>query len=461
MMSVMPVSTPRSRALLPLVVATAVVVAGLVGLAPAPARAADTISIGGVIDGRDGRAVNAQIGIDLQDASGQAIDRNGCVRSPSCPIPSYGVVVNINRALPPEGTADTSTATISWTANLPSNTANVYLEVYPKNEKGVTTETRYGHAMRHNIRTPTFDSIDLHLPVVCAAGGTTGSISGQATKNGAPIGLTRAIAWSIDPYDAVNRPTLGWNVGTPSSDGTFTVPNLASGQRYQVWTTTTEGERHKEIGVAVSDCSNTVSDVDFTPPPPSPSPDPSGSPAPSTPPPPPPTLENGSDVIRSGMSATMGGAADPGQTVELLAYSRPSTDYQVVRTTTASSTGAYTFVVAPQTNTRLKVRINGQESDSVVVGVQPWISLRTVRTAPHTFTFTGQVRPVRTGQLVSVYAQTPSGDRLVGRGYVDGRGVWQASHRFTVPGTFPLYAATTGDLTSFAGRSPVLSQQIG
>ncbi|MEO6203932.1 MAG: hypothetical protein ABIO67_00890 [Mycobacteriales bacterium] len=438
------------RPALVLVTALASLVAMLAGPGAPSAHAEGTYNIGGVINAIDGRAVNALIGIDLQDASGQALDRNGCVRSSACPIPSYGVVVNVNRTLPPEGSADTSTATIRWNATIPANTANVYIEVYPKNEKGVTTETRYGHAMRHNVQTPTFDDIDLRLPLICSAGGDTGEVSGQATKNGAPITLTRAIAWSIDRYDPVGRPTLGWNVGTVGTDGTYVVPNLPPNQRYQVWTTTSEGERHKEIGVSVNPCATTVSDVDFTPP--APSPNPSGSPAPPTPPA--PTLENGSALIRTGMSASMGGAADPGQTVELLAYSRPSTDYRVVRTTTASSSGAYTFVVAPQTNTRLKVRIAGQESDSIVVSVSPWISLRTVQTAARTFTMTGQVRPIRPGQLVTVFAMTPTGPVRVGRGSVDGSGVWEASHRFTVAGTYPLFAATTGDLTNAEGRSP-------
>jgi hypothetical protein len=440
--------TTRSRVLLAVL---SVLGALLLPVAAGTAAAEGTIAVGGVIDGSDGHAVNALIGIDLQDASGQVLDKNGCVRSPDCPVNSYGVIVNVNRTLPSDGSADTSTATIRWTAELPANTASIYIEVYPKNEKGVTTESRYGHAMRHNIQTPTFDDIDLHLPLICTQGGTTGSVHGTATKNGAPIGLKRAIAWSIDQYNPTDRPTLGWNVGTFSgTDGTYSIPNLASGQRYQVWTTTTEGEVHKEIGVEVLNCTDTASDVDFTPPPPS---DTSTA---TIPPPPPPTLENGAALIRAGMSSSMSGGADPGQTVELLAYSRPSTEYHVVRTTTASDNGAYSFIVAPQTNTRLKVRIGGQESDSIVIGVQPAISLRAVRTAPYTYTFTGQVVPRRPGQLVSVYAQTPSGDRLVGRGSVGADGVWRASHRFTVPGSFPLYATTTGDLTNYAGRSATM-----
>ena len=442
--------TARSRALL-------VVLALLGGLLSVTATAGSAQAeggyvVGGVIDGSDGRAVNALIGIDLQDASGQVLDRNGCVRSPECPVNSYGVIVNVNRTLPPEGSADTSTATISWSASIPGNAATIYIEVYPKNERGVTTESRYGHAMRHSLRMPYEGPIDLHLPLICSQGGSTGTIRGTATKDGAPIALRRAITWSIDQYHPVDRPILGWNIGTTAADGTYVIPNLPSGQRYQVWTTTTDGQVHKQVGVEVTPCADTISDVDYTPPP-----DPA---TPTATIPPPPTVENGFSTITAGQSSYLSGYAEPDATVELLAYSRPSTDFRVVRATTATSTGAYTFVVSPSTNTRLKVRIDGQESESVVVNVRPAISLRTVRTAVRTYTFTGRVRPVRPGQLVSVYARTASGDVRVGRASVGSDGIWAASHRFTVTGTFGFFASTTADLTSAAGRSPVLRVAI-
>ena len=438
--------TSRLRALLVVLAA----LAALLSTGSTAASAEGGMVIGGVIDGSDGRAVNALIGIDLQDASGQVLDKNGCVRSPECPVNSYGVIVNVNRTLPPEGSADTSTATISWTAEIPQNAATIYIEVYPKNERGVTTESRYGHAMRHSVRVPTTEPLDLHLPLICSQGGSTGTIRGTATKDGAPVALRRAITWSIDRYDPVQRPTLGWNIGTTSSDGTYVIPNLPSGQRYQVWTTTTDGQVHKEVGVSVSPCADTISDVSFDPPPPNEPP----------PPPPPPTIEIGHGVITAGGSANLSGAAEPGTSVELYAYSRPSTDFVLVRRTTATSTGSYLFTVSPHTNTRLKVRINGQDSESVVVGVRPALSLRAVRTAVRTYTFTGSVLPRRQGQLVSVFARTPNGDVRVGRGAVDASGVWRAAHRFTVNGTYALYASTTGDLTSAAGRSADIRVKI-
>jgi hypothetical protein len=423
------------------------------------ADAVDTITIGGTIDGIGGpetRAVNALIGLDLKDASGQTLNSDGTVRTAS----GYGIVVNVNKTLPPEGLSDSSTATIAWSADVPSNTTSVYLEAYPRDASGHTNEARYGHAMRHNVPIASSGPIDVHLPLICSQGGTTGSIRGTATYQGSPMPLSRVVAWSIDQYDPSLRPTLGWNIGTALDDGTFVVPNLASGQKYQVWTTSTAAEVRKTVGVAVDACTETVRDVSYDP---SPAPSSSSSPSasPTAPPPPPaPTVEDGSALITAGGIANLSGAAGAGKTVELLAYSRPSTTYSVIRTTTATDTGAYSFSIRPQTNTRLLVRVDGQQSGSVVVAVRPAMSLRTVRTAVRSYQFTGRVQPIRVGQIVSVFAHTASGDVLVGRGRVDSNGIWLASHRFTGNGTFGLFAVTGADIVTAAGRSATVSTAV-
>ena len=447
--------TRRSRLLVPfgLVLVVSVVVGG------GTASAVDTITIGGAIDSSDARAVNALIGLDLKDASGQTLNPDGTVRTAS----GYGVVVHVNDGsngqpnLPAEGTSDSATATIQWTAQVPANTSAVYLEAYPQ-AGGKTNEARYGHAMRHNVPLAGNPPIDVHLPLICAQGGATGSIRGTATLGGSPMPLQRVVAWSIDQFDPVTRPTLGWNIGTALDDGTFVVPNLASGQKYQVWTTSTAGEVRKTVGVPVDPCTETVRDVSYdASPSPSPSTSASASPSPTTAPPPPaPTVEDGSALITAGGVANLSGAANPGKTVELLAYSRPSTSYAVIRTTTASDTGAYAFSIRPQTNTRLLVRVDGQQSPSVVVGVRPALSLQAVRTAPRSYVLAGRVQPLRSGQLVSVYAQTSHGPVLVGRAAVASDGTWRTTHRFSSVGPLTLYASTGADMTSAAGRSAPL-----
>jgi hypothetical protein len=436
----------RARLLAPL---SFVLVLPVLAVGSGPASAVDTVAIGGTIDGVGGtetRAVNALIGLDLKDSNGQTLNSDGTVRTAS----GYGIVVNVNTTLPPEGLSDSSTATITWRADVPANTTSVYLEAYPRDQNGKTNEARYGHAMRHNVPIANSGPIDVHLPLICSQGGTTGSIRGTATLGGSPMPLQRVVAWSIDLFDPVKLPTLGWNIGTALDDGTYVVPNLASGQKYQVWTTSTANEVRKTVGVAVNPCAETVRDVSYD----DPTPGPSSSPSPSTPAPPPaPTVEDGSSVITAGGIANLSGAAAAGKTVELLAYSRPSTTYSVIRTTTASSTGAYSFSVRPQTNTRLLVRVDGQKSASVVVGVRPAISLRTVRTGVRSYQFTGRVQPIRAGQIVSVFAQTASGVVLVGRGRVNDSGIWVATHRFTTNGTFGLFAVTGADIVNAAGRS--------
>ena len=427
-------------------------------LAAESATAVDTITIGGAIDSSDQRAVNALIGLDLKDSSGQTLNADGSIRTAS----GYGVIVHVNDGsngqpnLPAEGTSDSSTATINWSAQVPSNTSVVYREAYPQ-AAGKTNEARYGHAMRHNVPLAAGGPIDVHLPLICAQGGTTGSIRGTATLQGTRMPLQRVVAWSIDQFDPVKLPTLGWNIGTALDDGTYVVPNLASGQKYQVWTTSTANEVRKTVGVAVNPCAETVSDVRYDAP--SSSPTPSASPT-APPPPPAPTVEAGSSLITAGGVANLSGAAEPGSGVELLAYSRPSTSYSVIRTTTASDTGAYSFSIRPQTNTRLLVRINGQQSPSVVVAVRPAISLRTVRTGVRAYTFTGRVQPIRAGQIVSVFAQTATGNVLVGRGRVGYDGIWTATHRFTGNGTFGLFAVTGADIVNAAGRSLTLRTAV-
>jgi hypothetical protein len=436
----------RARLIAPL---SFVLILPVLAVNSGPASAVDTVPIGGTIDGVGGsetRAVNALIGLDLKDSNGQTLNSDGTVRTAS----GYGIVVNVNTTLPPEGLSDSSTATITWHADVPSNTSSVYLEAYPRDPNGKTNEARYGHAMRHNVPIANAGPIDVHLPLICSQGGTTGSIRGTATLGGSPMPLQRVVAWSIDLFDPVKLPTLGWNIGTALDDGTYVVPNLASGQKYQVWTTSTANEVRKTVGVAVSPCAETVRDVSYDDSPPAPS----SSPSPSSPAPPPaPTVEAGSSLITAGGIANLSGAAAAGKTVELLAYSRPSTTYSVIRTTTASSTGAYSFSVRPQTNTRLLVRVDGQQSASVVVGVRPAISLRTVRTGVRSYQFTGRVQPIRVGQIVSVFAQTASGVVLVGRGRVGDSGIWVATHRFTGTGTFGLFAVTGADIVNAAGRS--------
>ena len=415
--------------------------------------------LSGAIRATDGRAVNALIGLDFLDEQGRSLRRDGCVRSPECPFVGYGGVLRVNENLPAEGSTDTATWSTSWSYTAPAGTVQVFIEVYPQNASYKTDETRYGHVMRHSVKVPTSGPIDLLLPLVlCGEGGTVGSISGTAVKDGAAHPVRRVVAWSLDEYDPVTRPVVGWNIGTASADGTFRVPNLASDQRYQVWLTAEDGTVRKTFGVPVQACADTPLQVSFDPPPePAPSDTatatiaPSPSPAPAPEPPSAPTLEQA--VVDATASATLSGAAEPGQTVELWAYSRPSTTFRLVRTGTASPSGRYTFSVTPPSDTRLRVRVAGLDSASTVLGVRHLVRMSAARTGVRTYRFAGTVFPKRAGIGVDVLARTSSGLRLITRATTAADGRWAVVRTFSGTATWDVVARTGADGINRSGTS--------
>ena len=160
--------------------------------------------IGGPIYGYpDGRTLNALIGLDLVDSSNRKVDLNGvpCAAGGSCPS-GYSAVEHINPDLPPEGSTDT-TLDRAWGRCASSKITTGFFEIYPKNESGVTTKTRYGAAAhyRQPIIAGTAYNILLRLPVTFeAAGGNTGMVNGYITYNGhkvPPENITRGRAFTL------------------------------------------------------------------------------------------------------------------------------------------------------------------------------------------------------------------------------------------------------------------------
>jgi hypothetical protein len=432
-----------------------VLVALLAGLVAAPVASAqeEPQLLSGAIRATDGRAVNALIGFDFLDEQGRKIRRDGCVQSPECPFVGYGGVLRVNENLPAEGAVDPSGWTTSWTMQAPPGTVQVFLEAYPQNASYKTDESRYGHAMRHSVKLPTDGPVDVLLPLVlCDEGGTVGSITGTAVKEGAPHSVRRVVAWSLDAYDPETRPVLGWNIGTARADGTSVVPNLPPDQRYQVWLTAEDGTVRKTFGVAVNTCAETRMEVSFDPPPePSATPTATVTPSPEPLPPSAPTVEQ--PVISAGQSAGLTGAAEPGSTVELWAYSRPSTTYRLVRTTVASPSGLYAFSVTPPTDTRLHVRVGGLESASTVVGVRHLVRMGVTRTGERAYRFAGTVFPARAGVRVDVLARTPSGLRPLTAARTGADGRWAVDRRFTGTATWDVFARSAADGVNRPGAS--------
>ena len=410
----------------------------------------------GTIDGTDGRAVNALLGFDWMNAEGKRLRRDGCVQSPECPVVGYASVVRVNPTLTAVGTADTSTATTSWSVQPPPGARRLFLEVYPQNERFRTDEARYGHSMRHSVPLPYDGPMPLRLPLVtCDEGADVGTVRGSGLRDGEPLPLARVVAWSLEPFDAFVRPVLGWNIGTADEFGTFVVPNLVAGQRYQVWVTAKDGTVRKTFGVVPPRCGETLLSVDFTLPVP-----PSAAPAP--PPPPSPVLPV--PVITAGAAALVEGGAEPGQVVELLAATRPSAELRPVRTTTASPSGYYAFTVFPPATTELRVRVAGQQSPPVLQQVRSRVTASFTRpaakTAPRTYRVTGGVRPAAV-QPVDLYLRTADGGRrLLGSGRTGADGRYVLTRRFLVPGTYDLFVATRAGAVSAAGSSPVVRTRV-
>lgn len=261
--------TPRLPAPLPLRRLVGLLAVALVALVlPAPSGGAVRLTphvFSGTILGSDGRAVGALIGFDLHDAQGRQITAQGCVESPLCPVEGYAMNLRINPDLGAEGSTDRRAWDTRWAIEVPPNTASVYIEVYPQAAGfGGTDESRYGSAMRHKVKVPFGGPVHLRLPLDrCDLGGTTGTIEGVATKGGRRVSLARSIAWSMGRDNNTGRPILGWNVEPPGPNGTFRLPNLASGQTYQVWLTTRGGQLEKTFHVPVRPCATTRLDVRF------------------------------------------------------------------------------------------------------------------------------------------------------------------------------------------------------
>src|SRR5689334_21320997 len=151
------------------VLATLGLSAGLLTLAP-PAEAARTVT--GTILGSDGRAVDAFIGFDLKNSSGQTIDRNGCLAT-RCGLHGYGITLRVNKDVPATGAADRTGHLVQWSITVPSATARMFIEVYPfsAGTYGKTDESRYGHSYRRNLPIPYPARINLRMPLICSQGG--------------------------------------------------------------------------------------------------------------------------------------------------------------------------------------------------------------------------------------------------------------------------------------------------
>lgn len=173
-----------------------------------------------------------------------------------------------------------------------------------------------------------------------------------------------------------------------------------------------------------------------------------------------PTVSVSPSTITASQRSTVAGTAEPGTTVEVLAYSRPRTDYVVVRSGTVGPDGRYSFLVGPSGNTRLYARTvtddGTVDSPSTVLTVRTSINLKVTRTGVRTYRFTGSTLPKRPGQTVNVRYRSGGRTVVASTVRVAPNGRYDVTRRFAGGGTFDLFTDTGVDLNNAAGRSNVV-----
>ena len=243
------------------------------------ACASSTKSVGGSFVGEDGRRLSGMVGIALFDAGGNPINAVGCPKQPGddgvsgytfyTPINSYGGGCCFS--LPAAGAPanDTSWANRWQIDGLPSNTAYVWAEAYPKSSANNATDySHYGGAMRRAV--PADLSIDVRLPLACAYGGSTGTMAGWVRRNGAAATVQSIVAFSREAEGTGQ--ILGFVASNDANrpDGSFTIPSLASNQTYAFQITVVDGssyyfEHDYGVGAPIAPCATTWRQLDLQP----------------------------------------------------------------------------------------------------------------------------------------------------------------------------------------------------
>jgi hypothetical protein len=168
------------------------------------------------------------------------------------------------------------------------------------------------------------------------------------------------------------------------------------------------------------------------------------------------------DVIIATGSSGVSVTATPNSFVELLAYTRPSTTFRVVRSGTTDANGNITFAnLRPPANTRLVAQQRGCAfGRQKVLNVRTLLTLFVERNGTRTYTFSGRALPARPGGLiVSLYRVTGSGRQvLTSQTRADAStGRYVINRRFTGSGRFGFVVRTGQDLQNAPGSSNVRS----
>jgi hypothetical protein len=191
----------------------------------------------------------------------------------------------------------------------------------------------------------------------------------------------------------------------------------------------------------------------------SPSPSPTGSPGCTT-----ASTLLGTGIISAMETASVTVTAARGSTVDLFAYTRPSTTYAIVRTGVVTNNGTISWDIQPPRNTRLFAQQRGcAPGNQVVLGVRTTLSLAAVRNGTRSYTFSGDSLPARPGGLiVSLYRVTADGSQvLTAQARASATtGEWSLTRQFTGTGTFGFVVRTGQDLQNAPGSSRVRPTMI-
>ena len=161
----------------------------------------------------------------------------------------------------------------------------------------------------------------------------------------------------------------------------------------------------------------------------------------------------------------------PNTLVDLFAYTRPTTEYRLVRSAMTDADGIATFTVRPPANTRLSAAQREEDCTDPVFGTEPSVVLN-VRTAltltasrvgVRKYVFAGRSLPARPGGLVvSLYRVSGSGSEVLTAqtraSAADGD--WAINREFTGGGRFGFVVRTGQDLQNAPGASNVRSTVI-
>ena len=175
-----------------------------------------------------------------------------------------------------------------------------------------------------------------------------------------------------------------------------------------------------------------------------------------------PTVSFANSTIMATGSADVTVKATPNTTVDLLAYSQPSTTFKIVRSAEVGASGTATFKLVPPTNTRVYAQTRGCTTDptknSSVLNVRTTLSLFAKRNGSRDYTFSGDSLPARKGGLIiSLYRVTASGSQVLTaqtRASAT-NGEWTIRRTFTGSGRFGFVVRTGQDLQNAPGTSNV------